>query len=511
MDRIVGENEYLQESYAQAAAAIVALQAEDRGWEALNFQEQNKSFALRDIKEIAEKARFQSHGNPLLKRGFTLRSSFIWGRGVEFVGKIPPRVQQTIDLNWDVLFSQQAFTICERTLFTDGNHFMAVRRSTRRAFPIPLAEITNIAANPDRGADIWYFERTYYRVNPDGSNQQNPTIEWYPVLETVENATARNPLLVRINDHPVISDVVVIDTRPTRDVQQVWSAPDVLPAMPYAWAHAEYLRDGSKLLKALSTIAWKVVSKSKSNAVNAGAKMATAGGRVAQTANMTSDTDLVAMPKAGQVDLGDGDRIASYVASALGVSLTALLSTAGASGGSFGAEASLEPSTQNDALARQAIWLDYFKRVMRALGIPKEITVRFRQISADPAYRTLQGLTIAYNNGGIHQEEYRAAILEHMDIQSLKDELPEPNEFTGAKSTNPDLATNNTVKIAQMQIDAQKANLQTQVRAQKAAAAAAPATANGGQGQSTGVGKISDGDNSARDSQTKPGTKGVNT
>jgi hypothetical protein len=26
---------------------------------------------------------------------------------------------------------------------------------------------------------------------------------------------------------------------------------------------------------------------------------------------MTSDTDLVAMPKAGQVDLGDGDRIAS--------------------------------------------------------------------------------------------------------------------------------------------------------------------------------------------------------
>jgi hypothetical protein len=143
---------------------------------------------------------------------------------------------------------------------------------------------------------------------------------------------------------------------------------------------------------------------------------------------MTNDTDLVAMPKAGQVDLGDGDRIASYVAAALGVSLTALLSTAGASGGSYGAEASLEPATMNNVLARQNVWIDgFYRRILAAMGM-RDVEVRFRPVVEDPAFRTLQGLTLAVTSGAIFQDELRDKVLEQLDMENLHgSDLPKPN------------------------------------------------------------------------------------
>jgi hypothetical protein len=274
---VLQTNVILAEQYEAAAAALLAIQAEDVGWSPLNsFTQAHDGFAIRHLHEIYDKAKLQTQGNPLLKQGFTLRSSWVWGRGLDFISEKEthkkPRYEKLIDKNFRTLFSQEAFILNERSLFNAGNLFMAYRRSTNTAFPIPFKEITSFASNPDNASDVRYYQRSYRKIDPKtGRQESDSTVEWYPVWETVDSGDG---LYAIINDKPVISDVVVIDVRVNRDPDAIWGVPDVLPAMPYAWAHSEYLRDGSKLLKALSTIAWKVVSKSKANAQNAGAKMA---------------------------------------------------------------------------------------------------------------------------------------------------------------------------------------------------------------------------------------------
>ena len=507
----MGDNEILRESYEAAAAAILSIQADDAGWAPLNAMREHDGFAIHHLHEIYAKAKIQTKGSPLLKQGFTLRSSYVWGRGLEIVGDIPPRFQKKLDKNYNVLFSQQAFMGNERALFNAGQHFLFYDKRTDEAYPVSFMEITNFASNPVWAADVWYYQRTYLPLNPQTNMpEEQPIIEWYPVAETIEHG----PLLTTIMNEPVNPHVVVIDVRVNRDEDEVWGTPDCLPAMPYAWAHAEYIRDSSLLLKALSTIAWKVVSKSKGNSAAAAVKVA--GARTAaNTANMTADTDLVAMPKSGQVDMADGDRIASYVAAALGVSLTALLSTAGAAGGSFGAEASLDVPTQNNALARQDIWVtNYYQRILKVIGLKDDagIEVRFRTITEDPVFRTLGGASIAFQTGAINQQEYRNLVLQSLDVKPTTTSLPTPNGFTGAETTNPDLAAQNQLKIATMNSKIAKDNSAASGQATKPV----NPTQDGSrpnpipsQGNTGKAGKALNPGNELRNTSKKPGTGSV--
>lgn len=508
VERLAGDNYLLQEGLEAAAATLLSIQAEDAGWAPMNSFQQHDGFVITQLHELYAKMKVASKGNPLLKRGFTLRSSYVWGRGLELIGEIPPRFQKKIDKNKEVLFTQSAFISNERSLFNAGQFFLFYDKGKDEAYPVSFSEITNFASNPNRISDVWYYQRTWRPIDPaTNMPTDDVVIEWYPVAETAERSG--KPLLKEIQNQPVNPRVVVIDVRVNRDEDEVWGVPDVLPAYPYAWAHAEYLKDGSRLLKALSTIAWKVVSKSKGNSTAAAIKMGGARG-AGQTANMTADTDLVAMPKAGQVDLGDGDRIASYVAAALGVSLTALLSTAGAAGGSFGAEASLDTPAQNDALSRQAIWENYYERVLRVMGIKDDagIKVVFHAIQEEPSFRRLQAIATAFQTGALNQEEYRTAALEVLDIKATTTELPKPNAFTGAESTNPDLAANNAMKIAQMQQQNALKIAKTNATAPAPQAGNGPASATPAQGKTGKVGALHDGDNTLRDISSKPGTSG---
>ncbi len=434
LQEALDRNEILAESYAAATAAIMSMRADEEGWLPLN-KLKDDGFTLKNLQDIAEQAELQTTGNPLLKRGLTLRTEYVFGRGVGFENKvnngtIPPRFQDIMDKpgNCSVLFSEEAFERNEREVFNKGNLFMAYRKSSKTFFPIPFAEITNSASNPDLQQDVWYYQRTYIKTKIDGTPEDEPTIVWYPVLEKAEEGVAR--LRATIADNRVDKDVVIIDAKFNTHIGGVWGVPDVLPALPYAWAHAEYIRDASKLLKALSTIAWKVVSKSKNNAANASVKMGMPKA-AGSTASMTDNTDLVAMPRSGQVDMTDGQELAGYVASALQVSLVAITSNPGAASGSYGAAASLDQPSANSARARQAMWASFYKRIYRAVGM-KDVVVNFPKITEDPIFRQMQSFTLAFVSGGIHQDEYRVAALEALDVKSLHEEVPEATVFTAA-------------------------------------------------------------------------------
>lgn len=487
-------NPLLRETYEAAAAALLAVQAEDVGWSPVNkFNAIEQGFELSTIQEIGEYAELQTTGNPLLNQGLRLRTAHVFGRGIKFEGEIAPRFKRVMDkpINKSALFTQDAFARNERELFNKGNLIMAYNRQTQVFWPIPFNSITNSASNPVLDHDIWYYQHTYYETNlATGETNPEPTTKWYPTLERFEMG---ENTIRRIQDAPVDTNIVIIDMKVNMPIGHTWGVPDCLPAMPYAWAHAEYIRDASKLLKALSTIAWKVVAKGKANAANAAAKFAgPRTGGPAQTAAMSEGTDLVAMPKAGQVDMKDGQTIASYVASALGVSLVALLSDPGAASGSYGAAATLDGPSADTARQRQDMWRTFYERIYRAAGL-KDVEVNFPKLSEDPAHRQAQTLTLLRTAGALYADEYRQAALEVISLAPAHPTPPEPEEYAPAGGAT-----------AFMKF------LDEQERAEEAAKAAQeaglPGDPNARQGNTGAAGQLDEGSNELRDAERTPGT-----
>jgi len=499
LEAFIGDNPILAESYAAAAGALLSMRAEDVGWGPINRMNEDDGFTLDALKDIAEHADLQTTGNPLLKRGLTLRASNVFGRGMiilpeatQAVGDakpvakpIAPRYQAIIDkpINQNTLFTSDAYTRNERELFTAGNLFLLYDNTEKTWQAIPFKEITNSASNPRVTSDVWFYQHTFTEIDiKTGKPELEPTVVWYPTLERSETPKAREQKFIGEGEaaQKIDWNFSVVDVKVNTSVGSVWGVPDCLPAMPYAWAHAEYIRDASKLLKALATIAWKVVARSKGNAATAGMKLA-GSNRTASTAAMTTDTDLVAMPKSGQVNMRDGLAIAGYVASALEVSLIALTSDPGSASGSYGAAATLDGPTANSARARQQLWQSVYRRIYRAMGVQK-ITVNFPKIAEDPAYRVAQTLTMGFAGGAFHQDEYRAAMLEATDVVSLHDDVPDATVFTIAAKFSAEAM--------------QQAEEEAQLSAQSAV---------NGQGQANGIGS-SAGNNDLRDSDATPGT-----
>ena len=91
---MASENELLKESYASMAAAVLAF--DDKGWNDVGAAAGENGFSLQELKDAAKRIREMSEGNPLLKRGSALRSSYVLGKGVSF-GILPSRFQKFVD------------------------------------------------------------------------------------------------------------------------------------------------------------------------------------------------------------------------------------------------------------------------------------------------------------------------------------------------------------------------------------------------------------------------------
>ena len=74
-------------------------------------------------------------------------------------------------------------------------------------------------------------------------------------------------------------------------------------------------------------------------------------------------------------------------------------------------------------------------RLYKAMGAdPEKLKVSFPSIETDVPYRQVTALSQAFQMGGLHREEYRASLLEIMDVQAQKpvSDLPVPDQFNAA-------------------------------------------------------------------------------
>jgi hypothetical protein len=170
------------------------------------------------------------------------------------------------------------------------------------------------------------------------------------------------------------------------------------------------------MLKALSMFAWQLKSKTKTGVQNAAAAIASPPA-AGSTAVLGADMELSSMPRAGSVDLTDGRPLGSMVASALEVSVVALLSDPGTSG-AYGTAQTLDVPTLKAMEARQHIWTSFYKRILDFIGV-RDAAINWPKIESEPSQRLMQALALAHETGAIWDDEYREAVIETLDVPRL--------------------------------------------------------------------------------------------
>ena len=476
--RVSEENERLAENYAAISRAT--LEFDDVGWTSVNNLTE-QGIKLEEVKLIAKNARKQMNTNSLLKRGAALRASYVFGRGFKMASggrPLAPRFQRIIDdpINQQVLFSEAACKKNEKILFAAGNFFARYDKRNQVWGRIPLEEIVGWSVDQDDPEIIKYLLREYERVisvSASGAQTTETVKVWYPMdYTTSPNRT--------IADIPVDRNFVVVDHRENDDTGSIWGVPDCLPALPWAWAYSEYLKDGSKMLKALSSIAWQVKSKTSKGAAQASAKLLN-NRQVAATAVTGTDVELSAMPRNNSVDLETGRPLAAMAASAMEVSVDALLSGTGST--AAGSQV-LDQSTLNAAYARQGNWEAFYTRVLRVMGV-QDPTVKFNKIIVDPSYRSIQSLGQAWQTGLFDPNVIQAAYAEELGIEA-QGAIPEgvlvPNNENSMAAGGGRITPGN---------DMNASDVATNV-----------ATSQGNSG--AGVGDLTNSDNTLRDGENLP-------
>jgi hypothetical protein len=236
----LSNNEFLAESYASMAQAI--LDFDDRGWAPLEAEHDQDKFSLSHLQRAAHHIREVSEGNPLLKRGSSLRSSYIFGRGVSF-SEQPPRIQKFMLMpqNQDVLFSPESQVINERSHFTDGQFFVLGNVNTKKFQRIPFSDITGVVTDPDNLEEVRYYRRTWSRQVQDLKSGTSGTTQlmnvWYPT-DTYEPIGGR--YAASIQNQPVDTSGRIFASRVNRRAGHIWGVPDAFPALPWAHAYNEY-------------------------------------------------------------------------------------------------------------------------------------------------------------------------------------------------------------------------------------------------------------------------------
>lgn len=437
----------LTENHNLAVQALLSLEAEDQNWIPWNQyfadNDERDIFTLQQTQDIARKCEEFTKSNPTLGNGFRLRTNYTFGRGFQFEydrGELPPRFRRIVEdaENEAAVFGNTAYRNHNRSLFSSGNLLGLYDTETKKASIVPFSLVTSRLSHEIDRSQLKYIQITYQKQN-DLSAAGEPTesvIEWIPTDGYwLSNDRGRKLKGVRLPAGPegktiaVSHTKVIIDLRVNRGEGDVWGIPDCFAAVPWALGYSSYLKDGSKMLKALSAIAMHVRAKTTTAAKNMGARIER--NRVGGTAITGPDTEVSVIPRSNAVDLYTGRPILAMAASALSVSVTPLSSDTGR-GGSYGSEATLELPELLATLARQEEFADWTRRFFAVMGID-DGNQNFARISTDPVHRQIQSLVAARVMGHIDQREGRVATLELLDIVGDPHDLPIPDQFTGSK------------------------------------------------------------------------------
>lgn len=444
MDR--GQLEALAESYKiklerfeEAYLGQLALEVDNLGWKPLGtgVQTADNGLPLDHIKSQAELGMALTTANPQVKRGIAVRTSYIWGSGVQL--KYNESASYAKSLRRTVGKTLAQFEI-ERTLAATGNLFIEVETSQgqQRVRTVPIEHISGGSANLyDSGVlDYILLEYdTYTRPsegNPSASEaRQGSTAKVHRVQEWVPTFEQEGPLLPSIDNIKVSTSKRIKHVAVNRMSNWWWGVPDLYAVTFWARAYKKYLEQCHVLNEAYARIAHKVSTASAAGADRAASQMAANPGidpetgqplNVGATAIMGAGQDLVAVQTGRPVDFSNGLPLAAMVAAGLEIPLQVMTSDA-STGGSRASDNTLDEATKKTMQSRQQMINDELTDLAELLG-ESDFDIDWPRVGEEPLHRTLQALDVAINTGMLYADEGRAEVLRALGLISDKEEPP---------------------------------------------------------------------------------------
>lgn len=380
----------LAEAYAQIATLqesisdLEQLAREDRGWSRL-VGEAADALTLDGRRRISDLCEVMTIANPLIKRGFRLRHSYIWGAGHSVAvtagdkdvdGDANAVVQRVLDdpRNASSLRSEEGLEALERWLYTHGAVVLLLDTDPNTGDVVIRQEdpdrITDHIADPEDAKTVRYWRRDYTTRNlrKDGSpGATKPVTVWHPDVDYHAAAADRLDLIggkpVRW-DQPLLVRCVNAPAAPG----WAWGFGDSYAALPWARMSKEFLEAWFTLMRALARYAWRTSTRGGAAgkaAAAARAAQASAANPLGAGAHVFTDTatTLEAVPKTGAtIDASSGLPLQQFVAAALDVPLTMLLGDPGITGARSVAE-TLDQPLEDAMNARRRFWGQIFARI----------------------------------------------------------------------------------------------------------------------------------------------------
>lgn len=378
LDAAMAEIANLQESLAE----LEQLAREDRGWD-LMIGQAEQDMTPDGRRRISDLCEVMTIANPLIKRGFRLRHSYVWGAGhtisvetskADKDGAVNAAVQRVLDdpRNAASLRSEDAVEQLERWLYTHGAIVLLLHTEDDGAVVVRQEDPDHIVdhiTDPEDAKTVWYWKRQYQTRNlrKDGTAGAVKTVTvWHP---DVDYSPAGDDRLETIGRHGVRWDqpLLIRSVNTPARAGWTWGIPDAYAAVPWARMSKEFLEAWFVLMKALSRYAWRTQSKSRTAARTIAAREAAAIAAnptgAGATAAMDRDTTLEAVPKSGAtIDASSALPLQQFVAAALDVPLTMLLGDPGISGSRAIAE-TLDQPMELAMGARRRFWGEVLTRL----------------------------------------------------------------------------------------------------------------------------------------------------
>lgn len=424
-------NELLKENMADVVFAL-----DNVGWGLVGEEIDAAEIPLDTIRKKAKITRAMLALNPLTKRGVAVRTAYIWGGGVEFTGLDENSPFAKNASNQKYLLSDQAHGEMESCLATDGNFFLLLTKAKGRGAStvkrIPLGQITGTVSDPENAEDVWFYRREWKiteSLETSAGEKVTDKIEYFPAFDyDKRNGSPRQIQGKRVNWDSAVAHHAV-----NKQTGWRWGLADLTAVIFWTGAHKEFLENSSKLVKAYSRWAFKVVAPSARGVQAASTKVGQKPTRdprtgepndVGSTAVMSEGTNITAMRAGGSVDFKAGTPLAGYIAAGLEIPLTELLADAGDANRS--SAETLNTSTDKAMTARQRANKRFLDGVFAYFGM--DVKTKFPLIQQDLVYRQIQSIVQALPLNLLSAKEVRKMLEDAFGLDPA-DKLPTEEEL----------------------------------------------------------------------------------
>lgn len=359
------------------------LALEDRGWKR-QIAIAATEFSRYGLQQIILISRLYHIKNPLIRRGITICSMYVFGRGYEIACEDDSanEVIQKFLADNETELGHVGLVEKETSLHTDGNVFFAMfskpKTGETQVRTIDACEIAEIIPNPDDASEHWYYRRSWaqqgfnYQTGVQSPEQKQA---WYPALGfDPEELDLEKPK--EIGGHPVMWETPVYHMRVGGFPKWLFGVPDVYVVLDWARAVVQFLSDFQTIKRAHARFAWAIETKGGNQAIAAfnqalATTLADGGTNIETNPPPTTGAAFVTGPgnkltpvkTAGMTD-GPEEvrRLVLMVAAGFGLPETFF---GDASTGSLATAQSLDRPTELKFLERQQHWRSALQRICK--------------------------------------------------------------------------------------------------------------------------------------------------